>query len=175
MPNSVLSTPREAAEYLKIAESTVGALARRGALPYVWIGDRRLRRFRQTDLDAYIDARASAAPIASHNDDAPAADTRAAHLARASELIGLEVLATRKRGSEPGRSWFDMTIRDHHGRERTITLRTEHLLDRRLVFALATGARHIPPRAWTPTERRDVARALLHAAVDADRLALVAA
>ena len=107
--------------------------------------------------------------------DAPAADTRAAHLARASELIGLEVLATRKRGSEPGRSWFDMTIRDHHGRERTITLRTEHLLDRRLVFALATGARHIPPRAWTPTERRDVARALLHAAVDADRLALVAA
>jgi len=107
--------------------------------------------------------------------DAPAADTRAAHLARASELIGLEVLATRKRGREPGRSWFDMTIRDHHGRERTITLRTEHLLDRRLVFALATGARHIPPRAWTPTERRDVARALLHGAVDADVLELVAA
>ena len=77
MPNSVLSTPREAAEYLKIAESTVGALARRGDLPFVWIGNQRLRRFRQTDLDAYIDAHcASAAPIASHNDEAPAGNRR---------------------------------------------------------------------------------------------------
>jgi len=107
--------------------------------------------------------------------DQPAGDTRAAHLKRASELIGLEVLHTRKRGREPGRSFVDMTVRDHHGAERTITLRTEHLLGRGLIFALIVGVQHVPPDAWTPTERRDVARALLHAAVDVDRLALVAA
>ena len=54
MPDSDLSTPREAAKYLKTSVSTVSALARRGDLPYVWIGDGRLRRFRQTDLDAFI-------------------------------------------------------------------------------------------------------------------------
>ena len=106
--------------------------------------------------------------------DAPAADTRAAHLARASELIGLEVLATRKRGREPGRSFVDMTIRDHHGIVRIVTLPTEHLLGRRLVFALIVGVQHVPPDAWTRTERRDVADALLRGAVDGDLLELVA-
>jgi len=105
---------------------------------------------------------------------APAADTRAANLKRASELIGLEVLATRKRGREPGRSFVDMTIRDHHGIVRIVTLPTEHLLGRRLVFALIVGVQHVPPDAWTRTERRDVADALLRGAVDGDLLELVA-
>jgi excisionase family DNA binding protein len=66
LPESALSTPREAAEYLKIRESTVNGLARRGELPCVWLGDKRLRRFRIADLDAFVMSRCSASPTTSN-------------------------------------------------------------------------------------------------------------
>jgi len=61
LPDSDLSTPREAAQYLKTSVSTVSALARRGDLPYVWIGNGRLRRFRLADLETFIADRGVAA------------------------------------------------------------------------------------------------------------------
>jgi len=129
-----------------------------------------------TDQASTADRHLHAVPSDSDTDsDQPAADTRDASLKRASELIGLEVIATRKRGREPGRSRFDMSIVDRHGIERTVTIRTEDLLGRRLMFALAAGVGHIPPRAWTPTGRREIAAALLRGAVDGELLELAAA
>ncbi|MGI8731068.1 MAG: hypothetical protein ACR2LK_13985 [Solirubrobacteraceae bacterium] len=105
--------------------------------------------------------------------DAPV-DDRRERLAKASALIGLEVTAARKHGRELGRSFFTMSIVDRHGVELTVTNRTEYLLGRGLLYALAVGVGHIPESAWSATGRREIAAALLRAAVDDDPLELVA-
>ena len=53
-----LLTAAEAAELLRVGKSTVHALARRGELKSIVVcqgRERSLRRFRETDVQAYID------------------------------------------------------------------------------------------------------------------------
>ena len=54
-----LMTPEEAAEYLKLSEGTIRNMAADGEIPKVKIG--RSLRFRRSDLNRWIDAKASAA------------------------------------------------------------------------------------------------------------------
>jgi len=62
MADQGLMTLDEAAAYLGVAKITLRRWTRKGDLPCVRIGKRGDRRFRQEDLDAYINQNADPAP-----------------------------------------------------------------------------------------------------------------
>lgn len=54
-----LLTPAEASDYLRVAEGTIRNMASAGEIPKVKVG--KLLRFRRSDLNAWIEARAQPA------------------------------------------------------------------------------------------------------------------
>ncbi len=51
-----LLTPEQAASYLQVTEKAVHRLCRQAKLAYIRVDDRGTRRFRQSDLDGYVQA-----------------------------------------------------------------------------------------------------------------------
>jgi excisionase family DNA binding protein len=55
MSDHPVMTKDEVGTLLRVRPSTVEAMARRGDLPSFFVGDRRLRRYRRSDVLGFID------------------------------------------------------------------------------------------------------------------------